>query len=155
MYGKAATAENEEQTALKSADIGDMKKCEAAAISRAGLLISHFFMSPMSALFKAILDARSYTKTETPHEHVNVATTCFMDTASYKEAAAAVEGFNDDDALLLAEGAAVSRLLTLLSDKDAFNRDVISFANGTMKDSFMPIVYVAAIMRYYVSTTST
>jgi hypothetical protein len=65
------------------------------------------------------------------------------------------QGFNDDDALLLAEGAAVSRLLTLLSDKDAFNRDVISFANGTMKDSFMPIVYVAAIMRYYVSTTST
>jgi hypothetical protein len=110
----------------------------------------------MSALFKAILDARPYTKSEATHEHVNVATTCFMDTASYKEAAATVEGCNRyvDDALL-AEGAAVSRLLTLLSDKDAFNRDVISFANGTMKDSFMPIVYVAAIMRYYVSTTST
>lgn len=136
-------AENEEKTENEEALSG-----EEAAISRAALLISHYFLSPMSAMFKALLDALSYTTSETNHEHVTVATTCFMDTDSYDEAVKLLDKNNDKDAT-------ASRFLALLSDKDAFNRAIIDFAKGTMKDSDMPIVYGASILRNSVSTTCT
>lgn len=119
---------------------------EEAAISRAALTISNFFLSPMSALYKSLLDALHHS--ETNHEHVTVATTCFMDTDSYDVAVELLQKNTDKDAT-------ASRFLALLSDKDAFNRAIIDFAKGTMKDSDMPIVYGASILRNYVSTTCT
>jgi hypothetical protein len=141
LFGENATTDSEDQITNPSED---------AAISRAGLFNSHYFMSPISALFKAVLDVRAYTASDKSHEHVNIAsTTCFSDQASYQEAKALADKALLDGAL---QGA---RLFALVNEKDAFCHDVIAFANGTMDDSDMPLVYVASIMRYYVSTTCT
>lgn len=137
LFGPGGNADSEDQ------------KTEEAAISRASLFAAHYFMSPMSSLFKAVLDSMAHTASKNLHEHVNIAlTTCFRDEASYQEAKALVDKVCDDDLQ-------AAHLLKLLNEKDAFSHDIIAFANGTMKDSDMPLVYFASILRYYVSTTCT